>query len=66
MIVWFAPVDSTEIYLQANKRIDRPGQVHTTTIVQLASTQVERDIFHRLERNETLQGVVLKMVRDGD
>lgn len=63
-IVWFCPVDKTEIYLQANKRIDRPGQVQSTTIVQLASTPVEREIFHRLERNESMQGVILRMVRD--
>ncbi len=64
-IIWYAPTDKTEIYLQANKRIDRPGQTKSTTVVQLASTDVEREIFRRLERNETLQGVILKMVRDG-
>jgi SNF2 family DNA or RNA helicase len=65
-VVWYAPTDKTEIYLQANKRIDRPGQTKNTTVVQLASTPTEREIFHRLERNETLQGVVLRMVRDGN
>jgi SNF2 family DNA or RNA helicase len=64
-IVWFCPVDKTEIYLQANKRIDRPGQTKATTIVQLASTSVEREIYRRLASNENMQGVVLKMVRDG-
>lgn len=64
-IVWFAPVDSTEIYLQANKRIDRPGQVHSTSIVQLASTSTEREIYRRLERNENLMGTILQMVRKG-
>jgi SNF2 family DNA or RNA helicase len=65
-IIWYAPTDKTEIYLQANKRIDRPGQTKNTTVVQLASTPTEREIFHRLERNESMQGVVLKMVRDGE
>ncbi len=63
--VWFLPVDKTELYLQANKRIDRPGQTKATTIVQLASTPIEREIFRRLEANETLQGVLLGMVRNG-
>jgi SNF2 family DNA or RNA helicase len=62
-IVWYAPTDKTEIYLQANKRIDRPGQLHPTTIVQLAATATEREIFKRLENNEKLQGVMLSMVR---
>lgn len=62
-IIWFGPTDKTEIYLQANKRIDRPGQTKATTIVQLAATATEREIYRRLERNETMQGVILGMVR---
>jgi SNF2 family DNA or RNA helicase len=62
-IVWYAPTDRTETYLQANKRIDRPGQVHATTIVQLAATPVEREIYRRLESNETLQGLVLALAK---
>lgn len=65
-IVWFAPTDSTENYLQANKRIDRPGQVHNTTIVQLASTPLEREIYRRMESNESLQGLVLQLAREGE
>ena len=63
-IIWFAPTDKTELYLQANKRIDRPGQVHTTTIVQLAATPIEREIYRRLENNETLMGLLLQMTRE--
>jgi SNF2 family DNA or RNA helicase len=62
-IIWYAPTDRTETYLQANKRIDRPGQVHATTIVQLAATPVEREIYRRLEANETMQGLVLQMAK---
>lgn len=62
-IVWYAPTDRTETYLQANKRIDRPGQTKATTIVQLAATPVEREIYRRLEANETLQGLVLALAK---
>lgn len=62
-IVWYAPTDRTEIYLQANKRIDRPGQVHATTVVQLAATPVEREIYRRLEANETMQGLILQLAK---
>jgi len=65
-IVWYGPTDRTELYLQANARINRPGQVNKTTIVQLAATPVEREIFHRLENNESMQGALLRMVKDGD
>src|SRR6266516_1730875 len=47
----------------APKRIDRPGQTKTTTIVQLAATPVEREIYRRLEANETMQGLVLQMAK---
>lgn len=62
-IVWYAPTDRTETYLQANKRIDRPGQTKATTIVQLAATPVEREIYRRLESNETMQGLVLALAK---
>jgi SNF2 family DNA or RNA helicase len=62
MIIWYAPIDSNETYRQANKRIDRPGQTKTTTIVQIASTAVEREIYRRLDANESLQGSILKLM----
>lgn len=62
-IVWYAPTDRTETYLQANKRIDRPGQTKATTIVQLAATPVEREVYRRLEANETMQGLVLQLAK---
>lgn len=62
-IIWYAPTDRTETYLQANKRIDRPGQVHATTIVQLAATAAEREIYRRLEANETMQGLILQLAK---
>ena len=62
-IVWYAPTDRTETYLQANKRIDRPGQTKATTIVQLAATPIEREIYRRLESNETMQGLVLALAK---
>jgi SNF2 family DNA or RNA helicase len=62
-IIWYAPTDRTETYLQANKRIDRPGQVHATTIVQLAATPVEREIYRRLENNEQMQGLILLLAK---
>ena len=61
-IVWFGPIDSLEIYLQANARINRPGQVNKMLIVHLASTPVEKEIYRRLAEKESLQGAVLQIV----
>jgi SNF2-related domain/Helicase conserved C-terminal domain len=62
-IVWYGATDRAELYLQANRRIDRPGQSLPTTIVQLAATSVEREIFHRAATKQSMQGCILKMVR---
>jgi SNF2 family DNA or RNA helicase len=66
VIVWYAPTDRTELYIQANKRIDRPGQTVPTTIVQIAATATEREIYRRLEANENMQGAILKLIEGGE
>lgn len=65
-VIWYAPTDKTELYLQANKRAHRPGQKYPVTIVQIVSNLLEREIFRRLENNEALQGALLDAVRRGD
>ena len=66
VVVWYGPTDRTEIYLQANRRIDRPGQQLHTTIVRLASTPVEREIYRRLSANQNMQGLILGLAKEGD
>jgi hypothetical protein len=63
VIVWYGATDRTELYLQANRRIDRPGQTVPTTVVQLAATAVEREIFRRAATNTSMQGAILAMVK---
>lgn len=64
-VIWYGPVDKTELYLQANKRAHRPGQKYPVTVVQIVSNPLEREIYRRLESNTTLQGALLDMVRQG-
>jgi SNF2 family DNA or RNA helicase len=64
VVVWYGATDRTELYLQANRRIDRPGQTVPTTIVQLAATAVEREIFRRCATNTSMQDLILKMVQN--
>ena len=65
-VVWYGPVDRTELFLQANRRAHRPGQKFPTTIVQLVSNPLEREIFRRLASNESLQGAMLSMIERGE
>lgn len=52
-IVWYAPVTSVETYMQANGRIDRPGQKNKMTIVHLKGSPVENRIYAMLRNNIT-------------
>lgn len=63
-IVWYGPIDKTDTYIQANKRIHRPGQTKTCVVVHLSSTAVERETYRRLAANESLQGMLLKLVEE--
>lgn len=50
-IIWYAPVTSVETYLQANARIDRPGQKHAMTIVHITGSDVEAKLYKMLRGN---------------
>jgi len=51
VIVWYSPVTSVETYLQANARIDRPGQVNPMTIVHIRGSAVESKLYNMLQNN---------------
>lgn len=63
--VWWGPTDKTETYLQANKRMHRPGQTRACTVVNLIGSPIEREIYRRLANNEAMQGLMLKLVELG-
>lgn len=65
-VLWYAPIDKNELYLQGNKRVNRPGQKYPMTVVQLVATPLEAEIYRRLETNTTLQGALLDLVRKGE
>jgi SNF2 family DNA or RNA helicase len=50
-IIWYAPVTSVETYLQANARIDRPGQKNAMTIVHIKGSPVEERLYSMLKNN---------------
>lgn len=65
-VVWYGPTEKTELFIQGNKRVNRPGQKYPNTVIQLVSNPLEREIYRRLENNESLQGALLEMVRKGE
>jgi SNF2 family DNA or RNA helicase len=51
VVVWYAPVTSVETYLQANARINRPGQKNPMTVVHITGSEVEARLYKMLQNN---------------
>jgi len=62
-IIWYAPVTSVETYLQANARIDRPGQKHSMTIVHIQGSEVEARIYTMLKSKVLNHNKIVELYR---
>jgi SNF2 family DNA or RNA helicase len=63
-IVWYAPCNSVETYLQANARIDRPGQVNNMTVVHIKGSPVEAKMYSMLQGNIINHQKVIDLFRE--
>jgi|TARA_R110000796_G_scaffold48281_1_gene115835 SNF2 family DNA or RNA helicase len=62
-VIWYAPVTSVETYLQANARINRPGQHNPMEIVHIRGSGVEDKLYHMLQNNITNHNKVIDLYR---
>lgn len=62
-IVWYAPCTSVETYLQANARIDRPGQVNNMTIVHITGSPIEARMYKMLQGNINNHSKIIDLYR---
>lgn len=60
-VVWFAPSDRTEWWIQANERINGINQDKTRYIYRLSGCAIEDEIYRRIEFNIKMQGAILKL-----
>ncbi len=65
VIVWYAPIHSLDKYIQANRRITRPGQINRQVVVHLSGSPVEDRVFYRLRRKERMLNVLLNLFERG-
>jgi SNF2 family DNA or RNA helicase len=62
-IVWYAPVNSNDTFVQANGRITRPGQKNNQYVIMLEGTTIERRMYERLKNRQKMQGLLLDLVK---
>ena len=60
-IIWYAPIDRTEYFIQANERINGVNQTKPRYIIRMSGCDIEAGIYDRLESNTSLQGLILKL-----
>jgi hypothetical protein len=60
-IIWYAPIDRTEYFIQANERINGINQKLPRYIIRMYGCEIEQKIYERLESNQSLQGLILKL-----
>ena len=62
-VIWYAPVTSVETYLQANARINRPGQKNAMTIVHVKGSEVETRMYSMLRNNITNHTKIIELYK---
>ena len=63
-IIWYAPCTSVETYLQANARIDRPGQRNPMTIVHIHGSPTEKRLYALLRNNVANHNKIIDLYRE--
>ena len=62
-IIWYGPINSNEIYVQANGRIERIGKKRVSNVIHIEGTELEHRMYERLRNKQKLQGLLLEMIQ---
>jgi SNF2 family DNA or RNA helicase len=63
-IIWYGPINSNEIYGQANGRIERIGKNRVSNLIHIEATELEHRMYERLKNKEKLQGLLLDLIQE--
>lgn len=62
-IIWYGPINSNEIYVQANGRIERIGKKRVSNVIHIEATDLEHKMYERLKNKQKLQGLLLDLIQ---
>lgn len=62
-IIWYGPITSNEIYVQANGRIERIGKKKVSNVIHIEATDLEHRMYERLKNKQKLQGLLLDLIQ---
>lgn len=62
-IIWYGPINSNEVYVQANGRIERIGKTRVSNVVHIEATELEHMMYDRLMNKQKLQGLLLDLIQ---
>jgi SNF2 family DNA or RNA helicase len=63
-IIWYGPINSNEVYVQANGRIERIGKKHVSNVIHIEGTALEAKMYERLRNKQKLQGLLLDLIQE--
>jgi SNF2 family DNA or RNA helicase len=61
VVIWYAPVTSSETYLQANERVHRQGQKNPVTVVHIEGSPVEASLYKMLQQKLDLHSQIIDL-----
>jgi SNF2 family DNA or RNA helicase len=62
-IIWYGPINSNEVYVQANGRIERIGKRNVANVIHIEATDLEHKMYERLKNKQKLQGLLLDLIQ---
>ncbi len=65
MVIFYAPIYSSDQFAQVTERINRPGQTRKMTVIRMyaAGIRLEQDIYAALDKKQDGQATILDMYR---
>jgi SNF2 family DNA or RNA helicase len=64
VVVWWGPITSCEVYMQANARVHRSGQRNPCTVVHLQGSEVEKKVYTMLQGNIDVHSRVVDLYKN--